>query len=129
LSKSGNIRHIKITDEGKGRDEVKVDKEVLVRDHGVGRESISAGSTELTEFIRDVKRQITESEDPRPVEGFWIGVQSIELEVDAVTESKKGGGVGIWVLHGEIDKSTRSTQRIKINLVTQDYRRPTGTRG
>lgn len=78
-------------------------------------------ATDLTEFIRDVKRQVRESEDPRPEKGFWIGVNGIELEVDAITESRKGGGVQIYVLHGEVEKSTKSTQRIKISLVTQDF--------
>lgn len=78
-------------------------------------------TTDLTEFIRDVKKQITDSEDPRPEKGFWMGVQIVELEVDAITESKKGGGITVYVLHGEVEKTTKSTQRIKISMATQYY--------
>jgi len=77
--------------------------------------------TDLTNFIRDVKRQVKESEDPRPEEGFWTGVNSIELEVSAITEKKAGGGVKILILHGDAEVGTRQTQKVKIGLVTQDF--------
>lgn len=80
-----------------------------------------AKATDLTNFIRDVKRQVKESEDPRPEEGFWTGVNSIELEVSAITEKKAGGGVKILILHGDAEVGTRQTQKVKIGLVTQDF--------
>jgi hypothetical protein len=78
-------------------------------------------ATDLTNFIRDVKRQVKESEDPRPEEGFWTGINSIELEVNAITEKKAGGGVKILILHGDAEVSTQQIQKVKIGLVTQDF--------
>ena len=78
-------------------------------------------ATDLTDFIRDVKRQVKESEDPQPEDGFWTGVNSIELEVNSITEEKVGGGIKILVLHGDAEVGTQQIQKVKIGLVTQDF--------
>jgi len=44
---------------------------------------------ELNEFIRFVKEEVRNSEDPKPENGFWTGAQSLEITFETVTEIKK----------------------------------------
>ncbi len=76
--------------------------------------------TELTDFIKDVKKQVKDSEDPRK-KGFWIGSTAVELEVDAVSEKKGEVGVKIWVLHGNTGMTKKKGRKITIKMVTQFY--------
>lgn len=76
---------------------------------------------ELSEYIRYIKKQITQSEDPRPSKGFWIGMQSAEITFQTTTEVIKDGGLKIYFLSGQVSKADKTIQTIKMTFVTQHY--------
>ena len=77
---------------------------------------------ELGEYIRYVKDEIKKSEDPRPEEGFWIGIQSAEITFQTTTEITKGGGLKILFLSGEASKKDQSIQTVTMTFVSQDFK-------
>lgn len=74
----------------------------------------------LSDFIEHVKAQIMASEDPKPPTGFWIGVQTVEITFETISEVLKGGGLKIYLFSAQGEKKDKTVQKIKINLVTQD---------
>jgi len=79
-------------------------------------------SVELHEYIRFIKEQVEESEDPKPEKGFWIGASSLEITFQTVTEVDKKGGLRIFLLSAEGEKKKKTVQTVKISLVTQDFK-------
>lgn len=80
-------------------------------------------NVELYEFIKFIKEEVRKSEVPKPTEGFWIGAQSLEITFETVTEVEKGGKLKIFLLSVEGEKKDKMVQTVKINLVTQDFRK------
>ena len=80
---------------------------------------------ELHEYIKFVKDEVKKSEDPKPERGFWIGAQSLEITFQTVTEVDKKGGLKIFLLSMEGKKKEQKVQTVKINLVTQEFKKPT----
>jgi len=78
-------------------------------------------NVELHEYIRFIKEQVEESEDPKPKKGFWIGATSLEITFQTVTEVDKKGDLKIFLLSAEGEKKEKTVQTVKINLVTQDF--------
>jgi len=79
-------------------------------------------NVELSEFINYIKGQVRKSEEPKPSEGFWIGASSLEISFETITEFKKGGGLKIFIISAEGEKKNKIVQKVKINLVTQDFK-------
>ena len=46
---------------------------------------------ELTKYIQHMKEKVEDTEDPKPKTGFWIGVKSLEMTFEAITEISKEG--------------------------------------
>ncbi|MEM0328126.1 MAG: hypothetical protein QXU11_12465 [Thermoproteota archaeon] len=82
---------------------------------------MSKNQIELGRYLNYIKNQIKQSEWNRPEKGFWIGVQTVEVEIEAITEIDSSGGLKVYVLRGGISKKEQHIQRIKIGLVTQYY--------
>ena len=80
---------------------------------------IKMSDVELHEYIRFVKNEVQKSENIKPEIGFWIGAQSMEITFETVTETRKGGGLKIYLLSAEGEKKNKSVQRVKISFVTQ----------
>ena len=78
-------------------------------------------NVELHEFIKYIKAEINKSEDPKPELGFWMGVQSLEITFQTITEVGARGGLKIFVLSAEGEKQEKTVQTVKINLVTQSF--------
>ncbi len=81
-------------------------------------------NVELHDFIRFIKKEVTRSEDPKPLEGFWISAQSLEITFETVTEIDKKGGLKIFLLSAEGEERKKKVQTVKITFVTQDFKHP-----
>ena len=82
-------------------------------------------NVELHEYIRFIKEEVEKSEDPKPDRGFWIGAQSLEITFQTVTEVDTKGGLKIFLLSAEGKKKEQKVQTVKINLATQEFKKPT----
>lgn len=77
---------------------------------------------ELSEYIRYVKDEIKKSEDAKPEEGFWIGLQSAEITFQTTTEIIKEGGLKIFFLSGEASKKDQAVQTVTMTFISQDFK-------
>ena len=77
---------------------------------------------ELNEYIKYIKNEIKKSEDLKPQEGFWIGMQSAEITFQTTTEIEKEGGLKIFFFSGEASKKSQNIQTIKMTFVSQDLK-------
>jgi hypothetical protein len=84
---------------------------------------------ELNKFIKYVKKEVEKSEDPKPETGFGIGAQSLEITFQTITEVDKKGGFRIYLLSAEGEKKDKTVQTVKINLVTQDFKKRSSSFG
>lgn len=78
---------------------------------------------ELHKFIKHVKKEVERSEDPKPETGFWIGANSLEITFETITEVDKKGGFRIYLVSAEGEKKDKTVQTVKINLVTQNFKK------
>ena len=54
---------------------------------------------------------------------FWIGANSLEITFETITEIDKKGGFRIYLVSAEGEKKDKTVQTVKINLVTQDFKK------
>ena len=87
----------------------------------MSKSTFPSENVELYEFIKFVKGQVHASEDPKPMAGFWIGVQTLEITFQTITEVDKKGQLKVFLLSAEGAKKEKTVQTVKINLVTQEF--------
>jgi hypothetical protein len=77
---------------------------------------------ELTKYIQYMKEEVESTENPKPRTGFWIGVKSLEIAFEAITEISKEGELKTYVLLAGGERREQFIQTIKIDFVTQDLK-------
>jgi hypothetical protein len=84
--------------------------------------SVEEKKVELTKYIQYLKEEVESTENPKPRTGFWMGVKSLEIAFEAVTEMSKEGELKTYAVLAGGEKREQFIQSIKIDFITQEFK-------